>query len=200
MVRSPKSPAGRRASPSAEGERAALIGRLVDLVPQFRRRFETAAPTHFRELKASLHDAMANTTVGQLAVLRILATHGPLAMHELATLHGITRSSTTELVDRLVGHGLVERHHDPLDRRSVEVALTKRAEALAAQVWRAQKAGFAALTDVYDDEELATLVRLLEKLAGPEPPLRDPGKSAPLAEGAHVHGTGERGANRPAGR
>ena len=172
----------------------------MDLLPQFRRRFEAVLPSHLCELDASLHDVVANTTIRQFEVLRLLATRGPLAMHELATLHGISRSSTTEVIDRLVVHGLVERRHDPLDRRSVEVALTARAEALAAQVWRAQEASFAVLTDVYDDEELMTLVRLLEKLAGSEPPAPVPGEPASAAEGAHVRGPGARGAARTASR
>jgi DNA-binding MarR family transcriptional regulator len=192
MLRAPNSKPGRGASPAEASGRAALIARLVDLQPQFQHRFETTMPTHLSELNASLHDAMANTTMRQLEVLRLVATHGPLAMHELARLHGITRSSTTEVVDRLVGHGLVERRHDPLDRRSVEVALTARAEALLAQVRRLHDASIAVLTDAYDDEELATLVHLLERLAVAEPAL--------AAEGKHVCGTAARGAARRAGQ
>jgi DNA-binding MarR family transcriptional regulator len=145
-----------------------LIARLVDLQPQVQRRFEAAMPTHLRELKASLYDVMGNTTLRQLEVLRLLATQGPLAMHEMAELHGITRSSATEVVDRLVAHGLAERQHDPLDRRSVEVALTARAQALLAQVRRLNVASIGVLTETYDDEELATLVHLLEKLGQAE--------------------------------
>jgi DNA-binding MarR family transcriptional regulator len=162
----------------------------VDLQPHFRRRFEAVMPAQLCELDPSLHDLMGNTTIRQLEVLRVLAIRGALAMHELATLHGITRSSATEVVDRLVGHGLVERRYDSLDRRSVEVALTARAEALAAQVRRAQEASIAVLTNVFDDEELATLVRLLEKLALPEPPTRDPGDAGPAGVDAHVRGSG----------
>jgi DNA-binding MarR family transcriptional regulator len=104
-------------------------------------------------------------------------------MHEVASLHGITRSSTTEVIDRLVAQGLVERRYDSLDRRSVAVALTARAEALDAQVQQAQEASLAVLTEVYDDEELATLVELLEKMASDEPPARVPRESAPDTSG-----------------
>jgi DNA-binding MarR family transcriptional regulator len=186
MIRTPKARQGRDAALVEAGGRAFLIARLVDLQPQFRRRFEAVMPAQLCEVDTSLQDVIGGTTIRQLEVLRLLATRGPLAMHELATLHGITRSSATEVVDRLVGHGLVERRYDSLDRRSVEVALTARAEALAAQVRRAQEASIAVLTDVYDDEELATLVHLLEKMASDEPPSRVPCEKAPAAAGAPV--------------
>jgi DNA-binding MarR family transcriptional regulator len=125
-------------------------------------------PSHLRELKASLHHQVANTTLRQLEVLRLLATHGSLAMHSLATRHGTSRSSTTELVDRLVAQGLVERRHDAHDRRKIEVALTRQAKALLVQFRHLQVASITTLADVYSDAELATLVRLLEKLAMPK--------------------------------
>ncbi|HUY08318.1 MAG TPA: MarR family transcriptional regulator, partial [Candidatus Dormibacteraeota bacterium] len=134
--------------------------------------------TQVRELRASLQDMVANTTVRQLEVVRLLAEHGAVAMHELASLHGISRSSTTEVVDRLVGHGLAERRHDPLNRRIVEVALTVRAKDLLTRFRRLQRASITALADVYSDDELATLVRLLEKLAMPNAPTNGPGQSA----------------------
>jgi DNA-binding MarR family transcriptional regulator len=180
--------------------RSNLIARLLELQPQVRRRFEAAMPIHVRKLKASLHDVMANTTLRQLEVLRLLATHGPLPMHELARLHGINRSSTTEVVDRLVGHGLAERRHDPLDRRSVAVALTAQAEALLAQFKCMHEASVAALTDAYDDEELATLVRLLEKLAIVEPPAQVADEPARAATASHSHATGAGSTTRPLGR
>ena len=81
---------------------------------------------------------------------------------------------------------MVERRYDSLDRRSVEVALTARAEPLAGQVRRAQEASIAVLTDVYDDEELTTLVHLLEKMARDEPPSQVPCESAPVAAAAPI--------------
>ncbi|MGA7361647.1 MAG: MarR family transcriptional regulator [Candidatus Dormiibacterota bacterium] len=164
MVRIPNSDQAGPSSAVDSADRGGLIARLVQLQPSFQRRFDADMPTQVRELRASLQDMVANTTVRQLEVLRLLAENGPVAMHTLASLHGISRSSTTEVVDRLVGHGLAERHHDPLNRRVVEVALTVRAKELLARFRRLQQASITALADVYSDDELATLVRLLEKL------------------------------------
>ncbi|MGH7666315.1 MAG: MarR family winged helix-turn-helix transcriptional regulator [Candidatus Dormibacteria bacterium] len=139
------------------------MARLGVLQAQFHKRFEAATPQLVRALQSRLGDAMANTTLRQLEVLRLLATNGPLTMHQLAEMVEISRSSATEVIDRLEGHGLAARRHDPGNRRSVEVALTAKAKAVVAQVRRFQRASLAAVTDAYDDQELATLVGLLEK-------------------------------------
>ncbi|HUY25696.1 MAG TPA: MarR family transcriptional regulator, partial [Candidatus Saccharimonadales bacterium] len=150
--------------------RAALIARLMDQQSHLRRRFEAVRPTGLGTLDPTVRELLANTTFRQHEVLRLVSVRGPLAMHELAQLLGVSRSSATEVVDRLVAHGLLERRQDPIDRRAVQVALTERAQGLAAQVRRALEPGFATLVSVLDDGELATLVGLLEKLAKPASP------------------------------
>lgn len=200
MVRTPNPAVDRSTSVVDPRVRRSLLARLVELQPQFQRRFEAGMPAHIRELRASLQDLVANTTVRQLEVLRLLATHGPLAMHDLATLHGISRSSTTEVVDRLVGHGLAERHHDLLNRRNVEVALTVQAKALLTKFRRLQQASITALAEVYSDDELVTLVRLLEKLTGPKSPNSVPWDLAPVAESTSDPGAPPHGATRPVHR
>ncbi|MGA8207245.1 MAG: MarR family transcriptional regulator [Candidatus Dormiibacterota bacterium] len=134
---------------------------------QLRRRFEAVRPTQLGALDPTVRELLANTTFRQHEVLRLVAVRGPLAMHELAQFLGISRSSATEVVDRLVAHGLLERGQNPIDRRTVHVGLTVRARGLAAQVRQALEPGFASLVSVLDDDELATLVDLLEKIAKP---------------------------------
>ena len=150
--------------------RPALIARLMDQQSHLRRRFEAVRPAGLGTLDPTVRELLANTTFRQHEVLRLVSVRGPLAMHELAQLLGISRSSATEVVERLVAHGLLERRQDPIDRRAVQVALTVRAQGLVAQVRRALEPGFATLVSVLDDGELATLVGLLEKLAKPASP------------------------------
>jgi DNA-binding MarR family transcriptional regulator len=142
----------------------------MDQQSQLRRRFEAVRPARLGMLDPTVRELLANTTFRQHEVLRLVAVQGPLAMHQLAQFLGISRSSATEVVDRLVTHGLLERLKDPIDRRTVQVAMTVRAQSLAAQVRRALEPGFATLVSVLDDGELATLVGLLEKLAKPAQP------------------------------
>ncbi len=149
--------------PAAAAGRSALIERVLELQPLLRRRFELS--TKGEAAPSALREVMATATLHQLEVLRTLASRGPLAMHELAELQGITRSSATEVVDRLAERGLVQRGHDPADRRTITVALTEPAMAMVEEVRRMHKATIAAVVDVLDDAELATLIQLMEKVA-----------------------------------
>ncbi|HVN52320.1 MAG TPA: MarR family winged helix-turn-helix transcriptional regulator [Acidimicrobiales bacterium] len=59
-----------------------------------------------------------------LAALQHLFLSGPLTVGEQAEHHGVSRSTMTELVDRLEERGLVSRMPDDRDRRRVFVWLT----------------------------------------------------------------------------
>jgi DNA-binding MarR family transcriptional regulator len=59
-----------------------------------------------------------------LQVITILELQGPLPMNRLAELTGVSVASATGIVARMEGRHLVERRHDPTDRRLVVVALT----------------------------------------------------------------------------
>jgi DNA-binding MarR family transcriptional regulator len=61
----------------------------------------------------------------QLAILRYLASHGPCAMHELASGLSVTPATMTAPIKLLVRTGLVERRHDDDDWRSVRVQVTE---------------------------------------------------------------------------
>lgn len=93
----------------------------------------------------------------------------PLTMRQLADRLGVRASSATELVDRLVERRLVERRHDPRDRRNVTVGLTAEAQAVHQQVIRAVQAAGAEVLSGVDDHDLAVLVRLLRRVAGTAP-------------------------------
>lgn len=189
MIRKPNRSAS-RGTPSAarRTERAALIARLMDQQSQLRRRFEAVRPARLGALDPTVRELLANTTFRQHEVLRLVAVRGPLAMHELAQFLGISRSSATEVVDRLVAHGLLERRQDPIDRRTVHVALTVRARGLADQVRQALEPGFATLVSVLDDGELATLVGLLEKIAKPARPAAAEGDQSSVLDGRRSDG------------
>ena len=67
----------------------------------------------------------ADLSRSELALLRTLA-NGPATMSELTGSLGIACSSATGVVDRLVDRGLAERTRPDDDRRTVNVALTRR--------------------------------------------------------------------------
>jgi DNA-binding MarR family transcriptional regulator len=91
-------------------------------------------------------------SVTQTRLLGVLRDRTP-PMHELATLLGLDKSSTTGLVDRAQRRGLVRRVTSSADRRVVLVELTDAGHGLVGEV----SGGFA--------EDVASL---LEQLSAPE--------------------------------
>ncbi len=75
-------------------------------------------------------------TIAQVEILSDLY-EGALAMSTIAQRRGLSRTGTTEIVDRLVARGFVERNGNPSDRRLTLVKLTPRGRELAATIrWR----------------------------------------------------------------
>jgi DNA-binding MarR family transcriptional regulator len=58
------------------------------------------------------------------ALAHLVRAGEPLSLGECAARMTCVRSNMTQLIDRLEGDGLVQRVHDPVDRRSVKAALT----------------------------------------------------------------------------
>lgn len=104
-------------------------------------------------------------TLHQLGALRQLEA-GPLAMHELARRLGVGASSATQLVDRLMNHGLVERIPDPGDRRLLRVSLTPSAAQAVKEFKEHRRHQLTALLAPLTDAELQTFVDLAERMLG----------------------------------
>ena len=86
--------------------------------------------TALRQLVRALRSAdtasnqALGVTIAQLFVLRQISRHPGMSMRELATHTATTQSSVSEVVERLVGRGLVARRQAVDDRRRTELSLT----------------------------------------------------------------------------
>jgi len=153
-------------SPSATGpapSRAELIERFLELQPRMRRWFTRVIP-------ADIHAEMGAVTMQQMHALHTIARRGAVTMGELAgCLDAASLSSATQMSDRLVRLGLADRMSDPEDRRLVRVALSPRGRDLLARRDVAWRTGVAQALRGLTDEECASLVRLLERVAGSAP-------------------------------
>lgn len=100
---------------------------------------------------------------------RVVATierHGPLRLSEIAERERVSRPTATTVIKRLEEEGLVRREADPTDSRSSLVSTTEAGSAQLA-AWRGQLAtGVGFLLEPLATEELATLARASEILAG----------------------------------
>jgi DNA-binding MarR family transcriptional regulator len=93
----------------------------------------------------SLAAAGDEVTLPQYRALVVLAARGPQGMAELAAALAVNPSTATRMCDRLVRKGLVRRHRQAGDRRSVRIALTAVGRDLVAEVTRRRRAELARL-------------------------------------------------------
>ena len=146
-------------------EREVLLQRLTGLQSALRHRFRSTIPADARAL---VQETMGEVTASQWEALTLLHAHaGGLSMHQLAEAQSITASSATQLVDRLVRMGLVERLREDEDRRLVHVQLSDSARQRFEDMLRLHLRSLATLTATLGDEELRTLVGLLSRIAQP---------------------------------
>jgi DNA-binding MarR family transcriptional regulator len=106
------------------------------VTPQLKRRdYQTLS--EFRHLlqrflafsQAAAHEAgLAPRQHQALLAIKGFPRDGGVTIHDLAERLCIQHHSAVELVDRLAEAGLVERRHDPADRRRVLLDLTWEAE------------------------------------------------------------------------
>lgn len=98
-------------------------------------------PEQFALLLRELQDAMGEgniamarrlgmTITDAAAIEHISLAQTPLGPAELSTRLGVTRSSATEIVDRLVAAGHIERQRDEQDRRRYRLVPTVTAQRL----------------------------------------------------------------------
>lgn len=88
-------------------------------------------------LMAYLHHGLSPTrawrktgrepSFSQFKTLMMLRHHGPSSIKLLAEALAISSAATSEMIERLVEQGLVDRRQDPADRRRVVVSLTRHA-------------------------------------------------------------------------
>jgi DNA-binding MarR family transcriptional regulator len=102
--------------------------------------------------------------MAQMRALMLLSAVGESRMSDLAPHLGISLSTLSSLVDRLVESGFAQRHDDPRDRRSVLVSLT---DAGAHLLDSMQELGVDHLRQLLvnlDDDEIQTVNNAIELL------------------------------------
>lgn len=131
---------------------AAAIERVIAVFETLMHRLMA---THAPELSA------VDLTMSQTKGLYLVLAAGQLRMSELAARLGVTSSTATGQVDRLVELGLVERHEDPADRRQVVVSPTSTAESTMERFRELNSRRMRELLDRLDGDDLVTVERAL---------------------------------------
>lgn len=120
-------------------------------------------------------------TMPQAKLVYLLAAARELHMSELVTRLGVSLSTISGLVERLVDQGLAARRDDPEDRRQVVVSITERGKAFVDRFRELNAGQLRQLLGVLDDAELATVSRALSIL-GAAAERRAAPDSSPSAE------------------
>ncbi len=129
-------------------------------------RFERAAERMATQTRvAAMKDwSEIDLTMSQLRAMGFLGDT-PKRMGDIAAFLGSSVSSATSLIERLAAKGLVERVHDPIDRRVVMCHVTASGRVELDRIWRAQRLHREMLADILTLEELEKVIEVLELLA-----------------------------------
>jgi DNA-binding MarR family transcriptional regulator len=130
----------------------ALIAEAEQLLPEIGRHM------HFAVLR---HPASCGLSVAQLKGLMHVHHHGQSTVGELAHGLGLSMPAASELIDRLVELGYLERGANPLDRRQVLVE----AVAFSSQIHALRIAQLRAAFERLEPDERPTFVRSLRIFA-----------------------------------
>ncbi|MFD8000388.1 MarR family winged helix-turn-helix transcriptional regulator [Streptomyces mirabilis] len=131
----------------------------------------TDVPLHLLRRALQRYTAVWNREVPELtapqyAVLIALAGASDSDQTALAHSTGVDRATMTPLLDRLAGHGYVQRVSDPRNRRRKVIQLTEEGQELLARIAPAAERAHNWAYDTVGEEGVRTLMPLLRTLAG----------------------------------
>jgi MarR family transcriptional regulator, organic hydroperoxide resistance regulator len=110
------------------------------------------------------HLSELDLTLPQIQVLRILHRQGTVPTGKLAQCLRISAPATTQLTDRLLRKGLIERRSSADDRRAVLVALSDSGQRLIDRFRERRNAVFGAALSQLSEAEQSQVVASLQKV------------------------------------
>lgn len=110
------------------------------------------------------HLSELDLTLPQVQVLRILRREGAVPTGKLACALRISAPATTQLTDRLIRKGLIERQAAEDDRRTVLIALSAKGTELVDRFRQRRNAIFGAALSQLSEEEQAQVLDSLQKI------------------------------------
>jgi DNA-binding MarR family transcriptional regulator len=123
----------------------------------------------------SLAAAGDEVTLPQYRALVVLAARGPLGTAELAAALAVNPSTVTRMCDRLVRKGLIRRHRQAGDRRSVRITLTAAGRDLVAEVTRRRRTELARLLAALPPGQHEPVIAAFRAFAAAAGELPEPG-------------------------
>lgn len=97
----------------------------------------------------------------QIHTLMLLHHEGVCGVSHISDHIGITSAASSQMVDRLVQQGLLERSEDPDDRRSKKIRLTPQGLALVEEGFKARLNWMLELTHTLSPDQLESTINAL---------------------------------------
>lgn len=119
-------------------------------------------------------DELGEVSVVQLRALTVLRELAPASLGQLAEGVGVTPSTTSRLVDRLVAGGFAERRPSPESRRQVELRLTPEGEATLARYDELRLQRLRAALECVPEPRREAVVEALAEFSQAVRPVREP--------------------------
>ena len=108
--------------------------------------------------------AMAELGTQGFTALAVVQMHGPLRVSEVAQQLGIDLSVASRQIASLKAEGYVDRREDDRDRRAQLVAITPAGRRALHESHRRMVSAFTQVLEGWDDEDVDSLTRGLERL------------------------------------
>ena len=140
---------------TAKSDRTQLIERVLELEEKVYRALRPIVPKEWLSV---------DLTMSQLKVLLLLFTDGPARMSVLASALGVSMTTATGIVNRMVQHGLLVRDNDPEDRRAVVCKLSEKGQELMTCLWEVGQTRVRSLLDQMTLPELHTISEAMETI------------------------------------
>jgi DNA-binding MarR family transcriptional regulator len=144
-------------------DREGLVDEILMLLPVLTRGLGKPDPSEIGELASRGIPVNATLSPGHIQVLIALGK-GPHSIGRLAEAVGVTPPAATQLVDRLSKHGMIERRHDPADRRIVLVDYAPGMQDIARRMMESRSGKLREALDRMTDEEVRALLKGLRLL------------------------------------
>lgn len=151
-------------------DREGLVDEVLILMPALMRHFGGPSQAQAREISRKGVPVDVHVSPGHIQVL-VALTQGPQSVGQLAKTVGVSPPAVTQLVDKLVEHGWVERHHDEADRRVVRVDYVPEMREVASRIMEGHRRRVQEAINSLDDDEARAFVkglRLMTAGFGPE--------------------------------
>ncbi|WPX08665.1 MarR family winged helix-turn-helix transcriptional regulator [Anaerocellum danielii] len=112
-----------------------------------------------------LFDCHESLTFAEQQVIMVLSENSqPMTMKDIASELGISPSTLTGIVDKLVEKGIVKREPDPQDRRKIQVFLTEEGKNIVEKVNEFRTRVLEPILKNLSPEEINLLKKIIQKI------------------------------------